>query len=328
MFQRRISRKLAWAALASALVLPAVSHGSNDNQPTRIVVGFAPGGSADILARTFADRLHAELGDTFIVENRTGASARIAAEVVARAKPDGKTILISSPSPVTVFPLTYKQLRYDPDQDFAPVSHLADVPLGLSVSAASSVKTLDDYFAWIKKDPNAAAMGLVALGSPTHFGLMSLSKSLNTAITPVAYRGVSPMLTDLVEGSLPAALDVIGGQISLYKAGKIRLLGVSGTQRSALLPDIPTMKEAGVQGFDMASGWFAAFVPSGTPKEVIARLEKAFIQAAKDPGLRAKLAELGIETTGSSSEQLRDYVQTQRKHWKPIIAESGFSATD
>lgn len=328
MIQKSFFHGLAFTALALTLSAPAASQDNNDKQPIRIVVGFAPGGSADSLARHFAEHLHAQLGNSFIVENRTGASAQIAAEFVARAKPDGKTILITSPSPVTVFPLIYKQLRYDPVTDFAPVAHLADVPLALSVKADSPIHSVQDYLETLKRDPDSAAIGLVALGSPSHFGVMTLGKSLKVALTPVAYRGVTPMLTDLIEGSLPAALDAVGGQISLYKAGKIRLLAVTGLQRSGLLKDIPTLKESGVDGFDMASGWFAAFVPAGTPASSIARLEAAFVKAAHDPALRNSLGEQGIELTGKPAAELNDFVQAQREYWKPIIEESGFNPAD
>lgn len=328
MLRRLLLGNLALASIIGASVLPATAYGSDRNQPTRLVVGFAPGGVADILARTFADKLEAQLGETILVENRPGASARIATEYVKRAAPDGKTILISSPSPIVVFPYTYKNLRYDPEKDLTPVAHLADIPLAISVGANRPLKSMADYIAWVKQTPDARSVGVPSLGSPVHFGLMTLSKSIQVPLTPVAYKGASPMLTELVGGSLPAGAEAIGGQMELYKAGKIRFLGLSGVRRSALLPDVPTLKEIGINGFEMATGWYAVFVPAGTPKAMVAKLEKAFVETAKDPAVLAKLSPLGIEVTGRNSAELQKHLQAERAFWKPIVAASGFTAND
>ncbi|CCN16815.1 Bug family tripartite tricarboxylate transporter substrate binding protein [Bordetella bronchiseptica] len=324
MLRRIFFKAAAAAALLGMAMAPVAGHANG--QPTRIVVGFAAGGAADILARTFAEWMHAHLGDTYIVENRPGASARIAVDYVKRAAPDGKTILISSPSPITIFPLTYKKLNYDPDTDLIPVAHLVDAPQALTVSASGPIHSMRDYLAGIQKDQRAASVGMVTLGSPTHFSLLSLGKSIDVPLTPVAYKGVGPMLSDVIGGALPACFNPLGGQMELYRAGKIRFLGVTGTRRSAMLPDVPTMKEVGADGFEMASGWFAAFVPAGTPKETVEKLEKAMMAAAKDPVIREKLQELGLETTGWSGDELKRYIHAQRDYWRGIVAESGFSA--
>lgn len=318
---RKIMSCLAAASLPAMLCLPAAAQAPD---VTRIVVGFAPGGVADALARVMADKIRAQVGGTVLVENKAGASARLAVQAVKAAPANGKTILISSPSPISIFPLTYGKLGYDPDKDLIPVAHLAEVRLVASSGVNQPYKTMAEYIAWVKKNPAGQGVGLVTMGSPTHFGLLAMAKSIDVPLTPVPYKGTPPIITDLVGGSLPLSIDAIGAQMELYKAGKIRFLGVTGTERSPFFPEVPTLKEAGVTGFERATSWFAAFVPAGTPPATVARLEKALIDATKDPEVRAKMATLAMEMTGYSGDNLRKLIQAERAHWKPIAAASGF----
>lgn len=324
---RFVLRTLATAFAAVAMVANVPAAASAD-APTRIVVGFAAGGALDVFARALAEKLRVSLGETILVENRPGASARLALEYVKRAPPNGKTILISPAPPFTIFPLTYKRLPYDPDKDLVPVAYLADVPLVASTSATQPYKTMPEYLAWVKRNPASTGFGMVTLGGTVHFGALTLGKATGTPLTPTAYRGAAMMLTDEIGGTLPIGVDAIGGQMELYQAGKIRFLGVTGTRRTALLPDVPTLREQGVPGFDMASGWYAAFVPAGTPAPVVARLETAMLDAAKDPQLRARMAALGMDLAAQPGEQARKIILMQRAEWKPIVAASGFTADD
>ncbi|QNK71341.1 tripartite tricarboxylate transporter substrate-binding protein [Variovorax sp. PAMC26660] len=323
-------RKLA-SAFATVLVLGlpcgAVNAGNAD-APTRIIIGFAPGGALDALTRLLAERLRTSLGEIILVENKPGASGRMALEAVKRAPPDGKTILITASSPIVMYPLTYKRLPYDPDKDLAPVANLADVPMVVSTSPDQPYKTMPEYVAWVKRHPESPGVGLVALGGGTHFGTLSLAKSINVPLTPAAYRGGAPMLSDVMGGMLPIGIDAVATQFGLYKAGKLRYLGVLGSKRTALLPDIPTLKEAGVPGFDAVTNWYAAFVPAGTPSATVGRLEKAMIEAVMEPGFRAKLAELGMESSGRPASEVRKLIQAERAQWKPIVEASGFTADE
>lgn len=330
MFEQICRRKLgvAMALALAAAVVPVAARAADSSGPTRIIIGFAAGGALDIVARTLADKLRASLGTTVLVENKPGASARLALEQVKNSAPDGKTILITSPSPIVIFQFTYKKLAYDPEKDLVPVAHIAEVPLVASTGVSQPFKTMTEYVAWVKSNPASGNVGLVTLGSPTHFGLLAFGKAIGVPLTPVPYRGVAPMLTDLVGGSLPMAIDAVGGQMELLKGGKIRFLAVTGTQRTPLLPDLPTFKEAGIPGFDVATSWYGAFVPAGTPPATVARLEKALIEAAKDPAVKEKLGALGIETTGQPGAQFAQSIAAQRAHWKRVVAESGFTATD
>lgn len=317
---RRTIYAITAAGLSALVCMPAAAAGD----VTRIVVGFAPGGAADALARVMAEKLRGSLGGTVLVENKPGASARLAVVAVKNAAPDGKTILLSSPSPVSIFPLTYSKLGYDADKDLIPLAHLAEVRIAASAGVNQPYKTIAEYVQWAKDKPSGQGVGLVTMGSPIHFGLMSMSKTTGVPLTPVPYKGSPPILTDLVGGALPLGIDTIGGQVELYRAGKIRFLGISGTQRSPFFPEVPTLKEAGIPGFEVASSWFGAFVPAGTPPATVARLEKAFVDAARNPEVRAKMEKLAMEMTGQPGAMLRDTIQKERAHWKPFAEASGF----
>lgn len=318
-------------AIATTAVAPGAASAADaeaDARPTRIIVGFAAGGALDVLARSIADKLRVSLGGTFLVENRAGASTRLALDSVKRAPPDGKTILISPAPPFVLFPILYQRLGYDPDKDLIPVAHLADVALVASSSVTQPFKTMPEYVAWVKNHPESAGVGLASLGGTIHFGVLTMSKSLNLSLTPTAYRGAPMMIGDVVAGSLPIGIDAIASQVGLEKSGKIRFLAVTGTKRSVLLPDVPTFKEVGIPGFDQSSGWYSAFVPAGTPPATVARLEKALIEAVKDPALRAKMAIAGMETTGLSGAETGKLIQTQRALWRPIVETSGFKVEE
>ena len=308
--------------------LPATALAAPTDTPLRIVVGFAPGGALDIFARTLADKLRVSLDTPVLVENRPGASARLALDNVRRSPADGKTLLISPAPPFTIFPLTYKQLPYNPDKDLVPVAYLADVPLVASTSVSQPYRTMQEYLAWVKRDPSKGGVGLVTLGGSIHFGVVTLSKEIGVPLTPTAYRGVVMMLTDEIGGTLPIGIDAIGGQMELYRAGKIRFLGVTGTRRSSLLPDVPTLAEAGAPGFEAASGWYSAFVPAGTPPATVARLEKALLEAVRSADVRAKMATLGMEMNGQPAAALRNTIQEQRLKWKPVVEATGFTASE
>lgn len=318
---RKMACVLVTAALPALASAPAWAQAPD---VTRIVVGFAPGGVADALARVLAEKLRGPLGGTVLVENKTGASARIALLAVKNSPPDGKTILISSPSPVSIYPLTYSKLGYDPDKDLVPVAHLAEVRLVASSGASQPYKTMAEYIAWVKANPGGQGVGLVTMGSPTHFGLLSMGKSIGVPLTPVPYKGTPPIMTDLVGGALPLSIDAIGAQMELYKSGKLRFFGVSGAARSPFFPEVPTLKEVGISGFEVASSWFGAFVPAGTPPATVARLEAALIDATKNPEIRTRMAAVAMEMTGYPGDTLRKMIQAERAHWKPIAEASGF----
>jgi len=328
--RRFVQHSLATAAaLLAGFAMHAPAWAANENDtPIRIIVGYAPGGAADNLARLYAEQLRQDGHGTVLVENRPGASARLALDYVKRSKPDGKTIFVG-PSPLfTIFPLTYKKLGYDADKDLVPAALLTDVPTVIAAGPQQPYKTLGEYVAWVKKNPQQASIGLATIGSAGHLGAVALGNDINVKITPAAYRGASPMLVDVISGNVSMGWDAVASMMQLYKGGKLRFLGVSGTKRAKALPEVPTAKEQGFGQFEYATSWYGAFVPGGTPPEVMARVEKMFIAASNNAATAAKLEGLGLEVVGKTGKEAQQRMLTERAAWKPIVEASGFVAED
>lgn len=312
---------------ASFALATAFAH-ADTAAPLRLVVGFPPGGALDNLARAVAEELRVTLKEPVLVENRPGASSRISIEAVKGARPDGRTILLGSTPPFVLFPMTYARLNYDVDRDFIPVAHLAYVPSVISVGAEQPYKTLREYLAWVKKNPGNGGVGLTNLGGALHFSVLQMAKAIDVPLTAVTYKGGAPLAADVVGGHVPISTDALASQLELHRGGKLRILGVAGTRRLSWLPDVPTIKESGIDAFDRANASYAAFVPTGTPKEVVAKLEAAFVAAVKTAQVRAQLDRFGLEASGLPGADLRKLMQDERSYWQPIVKASGFKSED
>jgi len=322
---RRSFLKQSTALCAAALAAPAFAA---DDEPTRIIVGYAAGGAADSLARIYAEQLRQDGLAAVIVENRPGASARTALDYVKRARPDGKTIFIG-PSPLfTIFPLTYRKLGYYPDKDLAPVAVLTDVPTVIAAGTQQPYRNLKEYMAWAKANPEKASIGLATLGSAGHLGAVALGKSSGVPITPVAYRGAAPMLVDVMSGNVSMGWDAVASMMQLYKGGKLQFLAVGGTQRVKSLPDVPTAREQGFNQYDYATSWYAAFVPAATPPDILATLEKMFLHASGNAASAAKLEALGLEVVARPGKDAQQRMLRERAAWKPVVEASGYVAED
>jgi tripartite-type tricarboxylate transporter receptor subunit TctC len=322
-----MSRFFSTVFVAFALALAGTAAQAQGNA-TRLVVGFAPGGPLDNLARALADQLRVSLNEPVLVENKPGASSRLSIEFVKNARADGKTILIASTPPFVLFPLTYSRLSYDVERDFMPVAHLAFIPMVLSAGAQQPFRTLPEYLSWVRQHPTQGSIGLTNLGGTLHFSVLSLAKETGLSLNAVSYRGGAPLVTDLVGGHIPAATDALASQLELHRSGKLRILAVGGAQRVKWLPDVPTFKEAGYKGFDHANASYAAFVPAGTPKDVAARLEQAIVAAMKTPALRDALDRMGLDATGLPGAEVQRVMQAERAFWQPVVAASGFKSED
>jgi tripartite-type tricarboxylate transporter receptor subunit TctC len=314
-----------WIAAVAALVAPAHAQGA---EPLRLVVGFPPGGALDTLARALAEQLRLGGEEQVIVDNRPGAASRISIEYVKRSPPNGRTVLLSSNAPLVIFPMTYRQLAYDAQRDFVPVAHLAEVPTVISTGADKPYRTLREYVAWVRANPSQGNVGLTNLGGLLHFAVLGMGKSIGVPLKPVAYKGGAPLATDLVGGHVPLSTDALASQLELHRAGKLRILAVSGTRRLASLPDIPTAREAGVEGFEHANASYSAFVPAGTPSAVVQRLEKAFVAAMQQPQVRAAMTRAGMEATGLPGATLTRMLDGEREFWRPVVQASGFRSED
>ena len=306
----------------------ACAHAQPSTEPLKLVVGFAPGGALDTLARAVAEQLRKSTGQPVLVENRPGASTRLSIDYVKKAPPDGNTVLLASTAPFVIFPMTYKRVNYDVERDFIPVAHLVQFPSVLSTSAAKPYKTLPQYIEWIKAHPGDGWVGLTSLGGGLHFSVLAMSKEIGVPLNPVPYKGGAPLVTDLIGGQVPLGTDALASHLELHRGGKVRILAVSGTRRNKLLPDVPTVKEAGIKGFDHATFSYSAYVPAGTPPAVIKRLERALVSAVNERGVYAQLMSLGLEPTGLDGPTVRKQLRDERAFWKPVVEASGFKSEE
>ena len=318
-----VLQRILFAVLGLAAAASAVAQ----DGPIRILVGFAPGGESDVIARLLVDRMRTSLGVPVIVENKPGAGGMLAAEALKNAAPDGKTLMIA-PIAVTVFaPLTHANIRYDPIKDFAPVSLAANFQMALAVGPGSPAKTLPEYIAWVRASPSRATYGVPLAGGPTHFFGVMLARATGVDLAAVPYKGSAPFVNDLVGGQVPAGITVLSQLLKLNDAGKVRVLATSGSQRSPVAPDIPTFKELGFAAIE-GTGWQAFHTTAGTPRETVDRLALAIASAIKAPEVSERLVALGLEPVGSTPDELARRVAEDTARWAPIVKASGFRADE
>ena len=306
---------LAFAAQAQAQV----------SQPVRLIVGFAPGGSADIAARVLAERLRDELKQNVVVENKPGAGGRIAAELLKHAPADGSTIMLAPLVVPVLAPLVFSRLPYDPQADFAAVAPVASFQFGLSVNAAHPARNLADLVAWWKANPAQANFGTPGPGSLPHFFGVMIGRDAGLDLVHVPFNGGGPLMTALVGHQISSAIDTLVDQIELQRSGKIRILASAGAQRAALLPDVPTFAESGLRGVE-GSSWFGIYAPARTPQVAVRQLNAAINRALSSPELRARYATLGLEPTGGSPDELVAMMKRDTARWAPVVKASGFRA--
>lgn len=306
---------------ASALGTATAQTGDRVSGPVKLLVGFAAGGTGDLIARSVADKLSGSLGVPVIVENKPGAGGRIAAEVLKNAPADGNTVLITPLAPIVIAPLTFRKLNYNPETDFVPVAQLVTFPLTIATGASSPYKTLSEFVTWLKANPTKAAFGTSAAGSQLHFLGLMFAQAVKVDMTHVPYQGSAPLATDLIGGQIPAGIDQFS--IELYKAGKIRLLASSGATRSPLMPDVPTFKEQGFPGVE-GEAWFGAYMHAKTPAPIVQRLSEALASAVQQPDAKHKLNDAGLVATGLKAPEFTALVAADRARWKPVIEASGF----
>lgn len=294
----------------------------------KIVVGYAAGGAADTVARLYAEQLRNAGFSSVVVENRPGASARLAWNRVKQAKPDGLTVYLV-PSPLlTIMPMTYKTPGYNAERDLVPVASVVDIPTAIVTGAQQPYSDLNQYVAWAKANPGKASLGLATIGSSGHLGAYALASNQKFELLPVAYRGASPMLIDVVSGQLSMGWDALASMMPLYKGGKIKFLGLSGNQRLAELPNVSTAKEQGFAEFEAATSWYGIYAPAGTSAAALDALEGSFLAAAKKPELARRLETAGFIAHAEGRAATAQRAQRERKGWEPIVRASGVSIAD
>lgn len=317
-------RRLALAAaLATSLLGNAWAQA--DRPPLKILVGFPPGGSADILARLLAERLPAQLGGQgVVVENKPGAAGRIAIDQLKNAAPDGNTVIVMPSGPVVLFPLVFRKLGYDVNKDLAPVSQLAGFQFAVVSGPKSNVKSVAELLAKVKADPTVATYGTSGNGTVPHFLGVMMGQAAGVELQHVPYQGGAPAMTALLGGHVGFNIDVVLESLEQHRAGKVRAIAVSGATRSPLLPDVPTLREQGV-AMD-ATAWFAMYGPGALPREQAQRLSQAVAAAMKDPALARRLAELGLEPIASTPEQLAAVQKADFAKWEKPVKATGYMA--
>jgi tripartite-type tricarboxylate transporter receptor subunit TctC len=314
----RSARRAALAALtACAFALPAAAQA-----PIRMLVGFPPGGSADTTARALADKLKDSLGAPVIVENRAGAGGRIAAEALKTSAPDGNTVLLAPIGTTIILPATAQKLAYDPWKDFVQVSQVCTFRFAFAVGPGTPAKTMADYLAWVRANPQKANFGSPGAGTLPHFFGLMVGKAAGVELTHVAYKGGAPKVNDMVGGHMPAGVDTPMEYAELHRSGKLTILAISGEGRAAAFPDVPNFRETGV-AVD-GTGWFGVHAPAGVPRANVDRYAAAIKQAMQQPDIKERLFKLGLDATGTTSEEFVRIMQADKARWEPVIKASGF----
>ncbi len=309
-------RTLGLAALSLAVLTPGLQ--AQDKPPLKILVGFPPGGSADVLARMVADALRDDFG-TIVVDNKPGAGGRIALNMTKAAKPDGQTVIILPSGPMVLFPHVYKKLDYDAVKDFTPISQIARFQFGVVSGPASNVKNVAEMVAKAKTDPASASYGTPGAGTLPHFMGVLMEQSAGVSLNHTPFQGGAPANNALLGGHIGYKFDVVSETAELHRSGKVRIIAVTGAQRDAQVPEVPTLKESGVNM--EATAWFAMYGPAGLPAETLSRLENAMMKMARNPAMKDKMVKLGYEPIGSSSAELAAAQRADLARWeKPIKA--------
>ena len=323
-------RQLLARALAAPMLIASAHRvrAQGTGRPLVLVVGFPAGGGTDIIARIVAERLRVPFASAVIVENKPGAAARASVDFVKNAEPDGHVMLFTPDFPITVYPHSFRSLSYDPLRDLVPVATTARSMLSYSVGpmVPASVTSLADFVHWVKDNPANASYATTAAGGTPHFVGMMFASAAGLAMTPVHYRGGAPALQDLVGGHVAAGVNPISESMSFAKAGSLRILAVTGAERSPFLPEVPTMRE---QGFDVVVvGWLGAFVPARTPPEIVRALGQAIGEAVKAPDMAAALAKFGNVPSFQGPQEFAATVKDDLVRWGPVVKASGFVAVD
>jgi tripartite-type tricarboxylate transporter receptor subunit TctC len=315
-----------FAILAVLLVggTAAFAQQNFPTKPVRLLIPYAAGGAVDILGRTLGDELSKRWGQPVIIENRTGAGGTIASQVVAKSDPDGYTLVIVA-SGHAINPYLYKKLPYDTFKDFTPISLLGSSPNMMMVAATSPFKTVADVIAAAKAKPGSLSYGQSGIGTSTHLAGELFKSMAKVDISTVSYKGGAPIINDLLGGHLPLSFNNIPESISQIRAGTLRPLGVTSAKRAAVLPDVPTIAESGVPGYDTAV-WWGLLGPGKMPADLAAKISKDCAAALNSPAVKQRLDNLGATVAGTTPAEFDKYIRAEYQKWGPIIKAAGIKA--
>ncbi len=315
---------LLFPAISLALVLPAWTLAADNypSKPIRLLVGFPPGGSTDILSRMMGQKLADALGQQVVIDNRAGAAGNLASELVAKGNPDGYTLLMATVSSHGINPGLYKKLSYDPIKDYAPVTLIASYPLILAVHPALPVKSVKDLIALAKAKPGHVRFGSSGNGSPGHLSGEIFKSMAGIDLVHVPYKGGAPSTIAVLAGEVQITFATLPGVMPHIKSGKLAGAAVTTIKRSPALPEVPTIAESGLAGFDVSS-WAGLMAPAGTPKPILNRLHAAAVKALASADVRERLAGEGAEPVGSTPEQFAAFVKTELAKRALAIKQAG-----
>ena len=321
----RSAKLLVGVALSVGLGLGNASlvHAQDyPSKPVRFVVPFAPGGTTDVLARLVGEKLSASLGQQFVVDNKPGAGGNVGTAQVAKAEPDGYTLLMGTVGTHAINASIYPSLPYDPVQDFAPVTLVATVPNVLVVNPEVPANSVAELIALAKEKPGELNFASSGNGSSIHLSGELFKAMTGVDIVHVPYKGSGPAVVDLLGGQVQMMFDNLPSSAPQIKAGKLRPLGVTSKERSPTLPDVPTIAEAGVPGYEALS-WFGVLVPAGTPDAIVAKLQNEIAKALADPTMRERFAELGAVPVGGTSAEFADLITAETAKWAKVVQDAG-----
>jgi tripartite-type tricarboxylate transporter receptor subunit TctC len=318
------ARKLASIASITLMAWTAGAAAADEPQPMRIVVGFAPGGTTDVIARLVAKDLAARLGRPVIVDNRPGASGNIGAAAVAKAAPDGSTLLFAPSSHATNATLYASKLQFDTQKDFAAVGMVATTPYVLAVHPSTPARTVAELVSYLKASPGKIAYASAGAGTGQHLAGELFKRSSNVDVIHVPYKGSAAAFSDVMSGQTPIVFENITFILPHLKSGSLRPLGVTSPKRSPLLPDVPTIAESGLPGFAV-SGWFVLLAPSKTPRPLIAKLNEALNATANDAAFTQKLNDMGAEVWTTTPEKTDAFLKDDIEKWHSVIQKANIT---
>ncbi len=315
-----LTRRRLVAALALALCGGSAAAQGWPSKPISLIVPFPPGGTTDVLARALGDKLSQSLGQTVIVENKPGAGATLGADYVVKSKPDGYTLLVGAVHH-TIATSVYKKLPYDFQKNLAPITTIALVPNVLVVNAATPVKTVADLVKLAKADPGKLTYGSNGNGTAQHLIGTQFQNLTGTEIIHIPYKGSGPLASDLIGGQITMSFDTITPVLPHIKAGKLRALAVTTAKRSSVLPEVPTLEEAGLKGFDIGT-WFGVLAPAATPKDILARLNTEMVKVIQSPEFRKRMEEIGAEPIGNSADQMAAQIKDETEKFARLVKDA------
>jgi tripartite-type tricarboxylate transporter receptor subunit TctC len=298
------------------------SEGNYPIKPIRIIIPQSSGSATDTLIRQIAPKLTEQLGQALILENKLGAGGIIGADTVAKAAPDGYTLLIGATSWITIAPHVYSKLSYDPQKDLAPISIFAIGQNVLAVPANSPVMNVKDLVAQMKANPNGLNMASAGIGSTSHLAGEMLTSLANVSAVHVPYKGAGPSVMSLLSGEAQWVFTPMQGPIALIRSGKLRALAVGGSVRSAILPDVPTVKESGIAGYDMRN-WYGLLAPAGTPKSIIDKLNAAIVKVVNSPEIKEQFYTQGSEPTTNSPQEFSQFIRDETERMSKVVKTAG-----